>query len=161
MADVGIKRLSKLFICATPQGADLNRAGYEALTWVEITKIVTLPDFGVTDNIVSQDYIATDVSQKQKGYRSASDTELVVGRDHADAGQDIVRAAALTRSNYALMLVGSDSPNASATTNTIRYSRGVIGGPNFTGGGGEDFDNETFQIGLNQLPIVVDPEAII
>ncbi len=160
MAVTGIKRDSKLFICATPQAADLTQTGYEALTWVEINNIVTLPDFGVTDNIVTQDYVNTDVSQKQKGFRMASDTEVVVGRLPSDAGQVALRAAAATRTNYALKLESSDSPNPSTTTNTIRYSRGVIGGPNFTGGGGEDFDNETFQIGLNQIPIVVNPEAI-
>lgn len=159
MADTGIKRESKLYICETPQNADLDQAGYEALSWVEVGNIVTLPDFGISDNMVTQDYINTDVSQRQKGFRQASETELVVGRDHDDTGQDAVRTAAATRFNYALKLESSDAPDAS-TTNTIRYSRGVIGGPNFTGGGGEDFDNESFQIGLNQAPIIVDPEAI-
>lgn len=159
MADVGIKRESKLYICATPQAADLLQAGYEALTFVEIAKVVTLPDFGITDNVVSQDYIGTDVSQKQKGFRMASDTEIVVGRDYSDAGQDALRTAAATRYNYAFKLESSDAPSA-LYTNTIRYSRGIVGGPNFTGGGGEDFDNETFQLGLNQAPITVDPELI-
>ena len=159
MADTGIKKDGKLYICETPQPADLLQAEYEGLTWVEIGNIVTLPDFGVSDNIVTQDYINTDVSQKRKGFRNASDTEVVVGYLPEDAGQVALRDAAETKFNYALKLEQSDAPDAS-TTNTIRYSRGVIGGPNFTGGGGEDFDNETFQIGLNQAPIVVIPEAI-
>lgn len=159
MANTGIKRESKLYICATAQADDLNLAGFEALTWVEIGNVVTLPDFGVTDNIVSQDYIGTDVSQKQKGFRMASDTEIVVGRDYEDTGQDALRTAAGTRFNYAFKLESSDAPSA-LYTNTIRYSRGIVGGPNFTGGGGEDFDNETFQLGLNQAPIIADPELI-
>jgi len=40
------------------------------------------------------------------------------------------------------------------------YSRGIVSGWNFTGGGGEDFDNITTTIGLNQEPIIVAPEAI-
>lgn len=159
MADTGLKRLSKLYICETAQSADLNQAGYEGLTWVEVGNIVTMPDFGITDNIVTQDYVNTDVSQKQKGFRNASDTEIVVGYDPDDAGQDALRVAAGTRYNYAFKLESSDAPDAS-TTNTIRYSRGVVGGPNFTSGGGEDFDNDTYQLGLNQAPIVVKPEAI-
>jgi hypothetical protein len=159
MSNTGIKRESKFYICETPQSADLLQAGYEALTWVEVGNIVTLPDFGITDNMVTQDYTNTDVSQRQKGFRQASDTEIVVGRDYDDAGQDALRAAAATRYNYAFKLESSDAPDGD-TTNTIRYSRGIIGGPNFTGGGGEDFDNETFQLGLNQAPIIVDPEAI-
>lgn len=157
--DTGIKKDGKLYICATPQDADLLQAGYEALTWVEIGNIVTMPDFGITDNIVTQDYINTDVSQKRKGFRNASDTEVVVGALQDDVGQIELRTAADTKYNYALKLEQSDAPDDD-TTNTIRYSRGVIGGPNFAGGGGEDFDNETFQIGLNQKPIVVAPTAI-
>lgn len=160
MSDTGIKKDSKFYICATAQNDDLLQAAYEALTWVEVGNIVTMPEFGITDNMVTQDYINTDVSQRQKGFRSASETEIVVGRDYEDTGQDALRTAAATRYNYAFKLESSDAPDAS-TTNTIRYSRGLIGGPNFAGGGGEDFDNETFQIGLNQAPIVVDPEAIV
>lgn len=160
MSDTGIKKDSKLYVCETPQSSDLDQAGYEALTWVEVGNVVTLPDFGITDNIVTQDYIATDVSQKQKGFRNGAETEIVVGFDPDDAGQDALRAAAATRTNYALKLESSDSPNAATTTNTIRYSRGVIGGPAFAGGGGEDFDNETYQVGLNQAPIIVKPEVI-
>lgn len=160
MADTGIKQGSKFYICETPQSADLLEAAYEALTWVEVANIVTFPDFGVTDNIVTQDYANTDVSQKRKGFRNASETELVVGYLPADAGQVALRTAAATKFNYAFKLESSDSPNAT-TTNTVRYSRGVIGGPNFTGGGGEDFDNETYQIALNQAPITVEPEAIV
>lgn len=160
MAETGIKKNSKLYICATPQSADLLQAGYEALTWVEISNVVTLPDFGVSDNIVTQDYINTTVSQKRKGFSNASDTEVMVGQLDGDAGQEALAAASLTAFNYALKLEQDDAPDA-ATTNTIRYSRGVIGGRNFTGGGGEDFDNETYAIGLNQAPIVVAPTAII
>lgn len=160
MADVGVKKDSKFYICATAQGADLDQAGFEALTWVEVGSVVTLPDFGVTDNIVTQDYVDTNVSQKRKGFKNASDTEIVTGFDPDDLGQDAMRIAAATDLNYAFKLEGSDSPNPSTTTNSIRYSRGVIGGPNFSGGGGEDFDNETYQIGLNQEPILVKPEAI-
>jgi hypothetical protein len=160
MADTGIKRGGKFYICATPQGADLNLAGFEGLTWVEVGKIVTFPDFGVTENIVSQDYISTDLSEYRKGFKQGSQSALVIGRDHADAGQNALRTASATRVNYAFKLESSDSPNPTTTTNTIRYSRGLVTAPNFTGGGGEDFDNEEFTIALNQSPIVANPEAI-
>jgi hypothetical protein len=122
--------------------------------------VVTFPDFGVTENMVSQDYINTDVSEFRKGFRAASNSEIVVGFDATDAGQVALRAAAAARSNYAFRLVSADSPNVATTTNTTRYSRGVVGGPNFAGGGGEEFDNETYTLALNQAPIVVPQEAI-
>jgi hypothetical protein len=160
MADTGIKRGSKFYICATPQGSDLNISGFEALDWEEVGKIVTFPDFGTTENIVSQDYVGTDLSEYRKGFRQGAQSSLVVGRDYEDDGQNALRAAADTRANYAFKYEGSDSPNPVTTTNTIRYSRGLVSAPNFTGGGGEDWDNEEFTIALNQVPITVNPEPI-
>lgn len=159
MADTGIKQGSKLYVCATPQPENLDQAGFEALTWVLVGNVVELPGIGVTDNIVSQDYIGTDTSQKRKGFRSVEDGTIIVGRDYEDDGQIALRNAAGTRYNYAFKLESSDSPSA-LYTNTIRYSRGVVSGPNFVGGGGEEFDNEEFTIGFNQIPITVDPELI-
>ena len=159
MALPGIKKDGTLYICATAQNSDLLQAAFEALTWVEIDKIVTLPDMGRIDNMVSQDYINTTVSQFQKGFANAGQSKLVIGRDHEDTGQDALRTAAATRYNYAFKLESSDAPSASFT-NTIRYSRGVVSGPMFSGGGGEDFDNETYNIAFNQVPVIVDPEAI-
>jgi len=155
----GIKKDGTLYICSTPQPADLLQAGFEGLTWVEIGNVVTMPGFGVTDNIKVQDYINAPLSQQSKGFKKASDASVVVGSLQTDPGQVELRAAAATKYNYALKLEQSDAPD-SAHTNTIRYSRGVIGGPDFPGGGGEDYDNETFQIALNQIPIVVPSELI-
>lgn len=153
------KKDSVLYISTTAQPSDLTQVEFEGLTWTEIGCVVTMPDFGISDNIVSQDCINDDVTQKQKGFRSASDTEIMVAYDPDDAGQDALRAAAGGKFNWAFKLESADAPDE-LTTNSIRYSRGVVGGPNFTGGGGEDFDNETYSLGLNQEPILVKPEAI-
>jgi hypothetical protein len=150
---------SKLYISTTAENSALSESEFEALVYTEIDCVITLPDFGITDNIVSQDCINGDVTQKQKGFKSASDTEIVISFMPGDAGQDALRAAAATKFNYAFKLESADAPDAS-TTNTIRYSRGIVGGPNFAGGGGEEFDNETYSLGLNQSPILVKPEAI-
>lgn len=159
MADTGIKKDSKLYICATAQGSDLDQAAFEGLVWVEIGNIVTLPDFGVTENMPAQDYINTSLSQAQKGFVQPVDTSVVVGDDYEDTGQDTLRTASQTRLTYALKLEGSDAPSASLT-NTIRYTRALIGREAFPGGGGEDFDNVEFPIKLKQIPIRVEPEAI-
>lgn len=159
--DTGIKRESAFFICEAPQNSDLTQAEYEALTWVEVEKVVTLPDFGYTTNVVTQDYIATDMSQKRKGFKQGSESELVIGHDPDATGQDALKVATETRGSFAFKMELSNSPNPATTTNTIMYSRGVVAGWNFTGGGGEDFDNITTTIGLNQEPIIVAPEAIL
>ena len=81
MAETGIKKDSTLYVCETAQPDDLLQAGYEALTWVEIENVVTMPDFGFTQNVVTQDYINTDMSQKRKGFKVGGESDLVIGYD--------------------------------------------------------------------------------
>lgn len=148
-----------LYVCATAQNNTLNTAGFEALTWVEIGKIVTLPQVGFEANIVTQNYVNTDFSTDAKGFVNGIATEVVVGRDPADAGQDILRTAANSRHKYAFKREYSDA--TSSTTATIKYFRALVSSDLDAGGGGEEFDNQSFGIKITaQKPITVDPEAV-
>lgn len=157
-----IKKDSKLYIGSAAIATDIaDKAAGEAITWIEIGRVVSFPDFGVSENTVSQDYVNTDVSQAQKGFVKGSTSDIMLGFDPTDAGQVALRAAAAGRLNWPLKLESSDSSNPVTTTNTVRYARCLINKANFAGGGGEEFDNETFPVTLNQIPVVVYPEAII
>lgn len=148
-----------LYVCATVQNSDLAEAAFEALTWVEIGKIVTLPQVGFEANIVSQNYVNTDFSTDAKGFKNGTATEVVVCRDPADAGQDILRTAADSRSKYAFKREYAD--NTATMTSTFKYFRALVNSDLDSGGGGEEFDNETFGIKITgQKPITVDPEAV-
>lgn len=148
-----------LYICATVQDNDLNQAGFTALTWVEIGKIVTLPQVGFEANVVTQNYVNTDFSTDAKGFINGMATEVVVGRDPADAGQDILRTASNSRSKYAFKREYADA--VSGFTATLKYFRALVTSEMDAGGGGEEFDNQTFGIKITgQKPITVDPAAI-
>ena len=148
-----------LYICATVQDADLNEAAFEALTWVEIGKIVTLPQVGFEANVVTQNYVNTDFSTDAKGFINGMATEVVVGRDPADAGQDILRTASNSRSKYAFKREYADA--VAGFTATFKYFRALVTSEMDAGGGGEEFDNQTFGIKITgQKPITVDPEVI-
>jgi len=147
-----------LYICATEQNSDLNEAAFEALTWVEIGKIVTLPQIGFEANIVTQNYVNTDFSTDAKGFINGMATEVVVGRDPSDAGQDILRTASNSRFKYAFKREYADA--VSGFTATFKYFRALVTSEMDSGGGGEEFDNQTFGIKITgQKPITVDPEA--
>jgi hypothetical protein len=150
----------KFYKSTTAVTSDLAQAAYEALTYVEVPNVVSTPAMAVEDNIISQDYLSTDVSQKQKGFANVTDGELVVGYTAGDAGHAAMIAAAQSRIQYAFKSELSDSPNPVTTTNTVRYTRGFVGGGGDAGGGGEDFVNLTFSLAFNQRPIWVAPEAI-
>ncbi len=149
-----------LYICATAQHNDnLTESEFEGLTWVEIGKIVTLPQIGFEANVVTQNYVNTDFSTDAKGFINGMATEVVVGRDPEDAGQDILRDAANSRFRYAFKREYSD--DVSGFTPTITYFRALVSSQMDAGGSGEEFDNETFGIKITaQKPIIVPPEAV-
>lgn len=157
----------KLYIACTSAGGStpeaqpttLNQAAFEALDWTEVSDVGSIGQTGTSENVVTYDTLATSVSQKQKGIANAGDPEIEVARSPTDNGQKALRAAALTKYNYAFKIEDADAPDAS-TTNTIYYNRGIITGPARPNGGNEDFILEVYTLGLNQKEIVVDPAAI-
>lgn len=151
---VGAKKGGIFWICETPQNEDLNQTQFESLTWVQVDCVVTEPDMGAEENIITQYYVDKDVS-KQKGNVTPSDSELVVGYDPDSTGQDVIDVASQTNFEYAIA-VEYKNPDA-GYTNAITYSRALIGLANRTGGGPEDWNNLTYPIALVQRPITVKP----
>lgn len=146
----------KLYVCATPQANNLDRTGFEALTWVEVKGVGSVGEMGVNTNILTYDTWGDDVVRKQKGMSNAGDPPVEVARIPADAGQIILRAAAKTKLNYALKIVKDDATIVGGVGTTI-YNRGLVTGPTRPMGRNEDFDLEVFTFGLQQLEILVDP----
>lgn len=149
---------STFFVCATPQPADLDQTGFEALTWVEVGAIGSFGETGENTNILSYDTWNTDVIQKGKGMTDAGSPEVETARIPDDAGQVIMRSAGLTNFNYAFKTVRNDAPNALVgSSGTIYYNRGLVSGPRQPNGRNEDFDLEVYTLGLQQRQIRVDP----
>lgn len=148
----------KVYICNTPQQADLDKTEFEALTWVEVKGIGNFGETGASTNLLNYDTWDTDVSQKAKGVTDGGSPELEVARIPDDPGQVILRTIALTNLNYAIKIEGNDKPdNHVASKPTIRYNRGLVVGPRTPNGRIEDFDLEIFTFGMNQRQLTVDP----
>lgn len=147
---------AKIFICTTAQNADLDQAGYEGLTYVEIGRVGSFGESGTSTNILDYDTWGEDVIQKAKGRSDAGSPELECARDPNDAGQDAVRTAAAGNQNWAIKIERNDTP-AGGTSPTTIYTRGLISGPRRPNGRNEDFDLEVFTFGFQQKEIVVDP----
>ncbi|MBB3452304.1 hypothetical protein FHT86_000560 [Rhizobium sp. BK313] len=159
MANKSTKKGSKVYVCETAQNTDLTASTYAALTWVQVGKVGNIGDFGSDSTINNYNTLDEPVQQKQKGVSNAGDPELEVASVADDDGQVILRTFGdpLNVNNMAIKIERNDAPQG--MTNTIFYSRGVVSGPLYPGGGSDDFDLEKFKIGLNQLPIRVDPVA--
>lgn len=148
-----------LGICITPQATDLNQTAFEALTYADVANVVNIGETGNNENVVSQDYHGTTVTQKAKGIINAGDPTIELGYTPTDTGYQALVEAAGTNFFYAVKMEMDDAPDAS-TTNTIKYNRGLVLGPVHTNGAVEDWDNRTFTLGLVQEQIEVAPEAI-
>lgn len=155
-----IKKGGKLYISSADVPADLDQAGYEALTWVEVTGKVSFPEMGITSNMVSRDLIEDEVTSFQKGYANAGQSDFEVSPDHDDLGQiELLAAGAATyRFSRGFKVEANDKLNATGT-NTIRYSRGKLSGPRINSGSGEDFDTEVYSVAFEQEPIIVKATA--
>lgn len=150
---------SRLFVCATPQNSNLDQAGFEALSWVEIGGVGSLGETGRKTNILTYDTWGDTVVQKGKGMTDAGSPELEVARNPTDPGQIILRAASAVgnNNNYAFKELRSDGLNGGG--GTVRYNRGLATGPATPGGRNEDFDLEIFTLGFNMEPLIVNPGA--
>lgn len=149
---------SKFFVCATPKETDLTLTQYAALVWVEVGGVGNLGETGTATNVLTYNTWGTKVSQKGKGIANAGDPALEVARNPADPGQSIMRDGANTNFNYAFKLQRND-PVPGGTIGTIIYNRGIIAGPRRPNGRVEDFDLEMYNLGFNQVEIVVPPVA--
>lgn len=143
----------RIFICTTPQNTALaNAAAFDALTYVEVEGVGNIGEFGRTPNMLSYNTLKTGEQRSFKGVVVLGSPTVEVARDVSDAGQDALRAAALTQHNYAIRIEENDTPATGASPKPTRhYIRAVVGGPISPGGGVDDIDLERFMLGINQL----------
>jgi hypothetical protein len=152
-------------ICATPQiNRALNLAGFEALTFLPISKVVTVPGFRVDQATVTQNYV-NELGVHMTGGGAGIETSIVIGPDFnatTNAGQVALKAAAAytNRQWYAMKIERLDSQNAVTTTNTIEYAIVLVksGGPE--GGDVGTAITETYPILVQSIPVVAPPEPI-
>ncbi|WP_303638816.1 hypothetical protein [Stenotrophomonas tuberculopleuritidis] len=141
---------SKLFICVLPQNEDLTATEFAALTYVQVKKVGSIGERGINTNVVQYDTLDTLVALKGKGITNAGDPQIEVAEDLADPGQVAMRAAGApdVPDTYAFKIERADG--------SIEYLRGLVTGPNVPGGRNEDFILNTYTLGLNQVPVVVE-----
>ncbi len=132
--------------------SDLDQAGFEALTWQEATQAISIGEYGRNSNMLSQDELATTVTQKQKGVTNLGDPAIDFSRSLTDVGQAALRNAGLEtyNDNVAVKFAFDDKQTAGGTS-TVDYVRAVVSGPVKLNGGVDDFIRERFTLGLNQL----------
>lgn len=132
-------------ICTTPQNDNLDRSGFEALTYVNIANIGMIGEYGITTNLIGYDGLDTSVQLRSKGVSDGGTPEIEVARVDGDPGQDAMVAAGAAQvfDNYALKITKQDG--------AVDYWRGLVSGPTSPGGANEDFDLHVYNVALNQV----------
>jgi len=148
----------KLYICETAQPDELDKAGYVALTWVQVKGVGSVGETGTKDNIVSYDEMDSDVTPKGKGISNAGDPQIEMSHKPTDAGQIAMRVAGLTKEVYAFKITDGDA--VAGYNPTTYYNRAIVGGPSKPNGRQENFNLEVYTLGCVQREITVDPEAL-
>lgn len=73
--------------------ATIDAAGFEALTFVDIGEVTDMPEYGPDVTVVTHEPLATGVTEKYKGFINYGSLSVGLGKDSADAGQVILKAA--------------------------------------------------------------------
>ena len=111
----------KLAVCATAP-ATFNQAGYEALAWVDVGGLVSLPDLGDTDSEVSGIFLGLKRTKYRNGSASGASGDVVCSYQVTDAGQVILAAAKSANCDIYARVTLSDTPCAAGTVEpTVLY----------------------------------------
>lgn len=136
-------------ISTTAEDDDLDQAGFEALTYTDVSNVGSIGEYGINTNMITYDTMDTLVSRKAKGITNAGDPQIEAARTDGDTGQGHLNAAGAP--NYfnarAIKITKQDG--------SIDYLRGLVAGPNSPSGRNEDFDLHVWTLGLNQAPLHV------
>lgn len=134
-------------ISSTAQNGDLDLAGFAGLTYVPVSPVGSLGEYGISTNVLTYDTWNTLVAQKAKGISNAGDPQLEVARLDSDAGQQALNTAGAPDyyDAHAYKIVKQDGH--------IDYLRGLVAGPNTPSGRNEDFDLSVYTLMLLQVPV--------
>lgn len=137
----------EFYVSNSAENSNLTKEQFEALTWIQVKNVGSIPPRGETANELSYATFDSQVALKQKGIADAGSGGLECARADDDPGQQRLReiGSGLDRNNYAFKIVRQDK--------SIEYHRGLVAGYELSGGSNEDFDLITFNLALNQLMI--------
>jgi hypothetical protein len=92
------------------QSADFVLADFAGQSWVEITWLETIGEFGDESAEITFDAIGEGRTQKLKGIRNAGNMDLVMGIVEDDPGQLALLSAETSPNDFAFKVVFNNAP---------------------------------------------------
>ena len=118
---------SKVYI-SSALPATYNKAGYTALTWVLISDVTNVGEYGREYDLIEHTPIDTRLKQQIKGNYSCGSLSLTIGSVPADAGQVIMLAASTSDNNYSFKIERTDLDIDAFTAKVTSYKPTINGG---------------------------------
>lgn len=139
---------TKFYYCATPAPTADTISEYAALTWVELTGVETIGEFGDAAQAVSFTLLAEGRVRKLKGARDAGDIQVQCAHDPLSASQAAVKGFADTNYSYAFKTVLSDAADAN-DTDSVFYFAGKVMSSRLNPGDANTPTRRTYNIGID------------
>ena len=131
-------------------------AGFEALTWVKVNGVITLPQLGLTHSMIDVPDLQTGFTSAVKGAGQGADTTATFREVPSDAGQEDIKAAANSQAGIISIKIvdGSGAAQAPVTGDPVIYAQGIAHSHQPNQGDNASYDG--FTIGFRQnAPTIV------
>lgn len=105
--------------------ATFDKAGYEALDYVDVGEVTDIPEYGPVFQVVTHEPLATGITQKHKGFVDYGSITYGLGQDTEDAGQKILLDSALIKNineSYSVCITISDGTKDYFTGKIFSYT---------------------------------------
>lgn len=149
---------AKLYIGPVSLASTISQ--FEALSWVEVGSIETIPQFGPTYNVTKYTPIADGLTRKKKGARDNGDPELVCFLDNLDVGQMAMLAAVPNKAAFAFKMVVPDAPpeidEGEVTTPSVYYFLAYVTGATNEVGSADNIQRRRFGLAIT-TDVLEDP----
>jgi hypothetical protein len=127
---------------ATP--ATNDKAGYDALTFTVIGEVISIGEYGATQEEVTHTPLTSGIVQKFKGATNNGSLSIEMGHDLSDAGQALLLAASDGAAKFT-----NHSVKVTYSGGQIDAFQGLVFGYNRNPGAINSMVGSTSNIGLN------------
>lgn len=150
--------IGKTIYVADAHPATNTEAGFEALTWVKISGVQTMPQLGVSHSDIPIPDLQTGFTAGVKGAGTGNDSTMTFRLVDADAGQIDIRDLANaggTGGNCSIKIVkGSGVAQAPVAGDPVQYAQGYA--HSYIEIQGDDSSHEGFSVNFRQNDLTVD-----
>lgn len=113
-----IQGIGTFFAASASTPATEDASGYGAQTWTDVGELTDVPEYGPNHDVVTHTPISTGIKQKYHGATDNGSLALPVALDPDDAGQNIMRAALVSKDRISFRVTYADG--------TIDYVQGKV-----------------------------------